>query len=102
MADLQEEFQDQFNDVVSRLKSQNFFQSDWDIAAFAVFFIFIGQLQSWLSCFNIIYICVYMYHGKLGAHELPPSSRENIHHMNRASAMLVLFWFVQFMHSHWN
>jgi hypothetical protein len=42
MANLQEEFQDQFNDVVSRLESHQFFQSDWDIASFAVFFIFIG------------------------------------------------------------
>ena len=63
MADLQEEFQDQFNDVVSRLKSQNFFQSDWDIAAFAVFFIFIGQLQSCLVTVllqHYIYLCVYV------------------------------------------
>ncbi|KAJ3600566.1 hypothetical protein NHX12_031547 [Muraenolepis orangiensis] len=41
-ADLQDEFQEQFDDVVSRLQSMQFFQSDWDIAAFAVFFIFIG------------------------------------------------------------
>lgn len=41
--DLKQEFQDQFNDVVSRLQSQQFFQSDWDIASFAVFFIFIGE-----------------------------------------------------------
>ncbi|CAL8271933.1 unnamed protein product [Lota lota] len=43
-ANLQEEFKDQLNDVVSRLQSKNFFQSDWDIAAFAVFFIFIGMV----------------------------------------------------------
>ena len=42
MADLQEEFQEQFSDVLSRLTSHHFFQSDWDVAAFAVFFIFIG------------------------------------------------------------
>uniref|UniRef100_A0A8C5A2V6 Uncharacterized protein n=1 Tax=Gadus morhua TaxID=8049 RepID=A0A8C5A2V6_GADMO len=47
MANLQEEFQDQFNDVVSRLESHQFFQSDWDIASFAVFFIFI-----------VIHLCV--------------------------------------------
>ncbi|CAL8317263.1 unnamed protein product [Arctogadus glacialis] len=44
MADIPEEFQDQFNDVVSRLESHHFFQSDWDIASFAVFFIFIGMV----------------------------------------------------------
>ncbi|XP_040919459.1 small integral membrane protein 22 [Toxotes jaculatrix] len=39
---IQQEFEDQFNDVVSRLQSKQLFQSDWDIASFAVFFIFIG------------------------------------------------------------
>uniref|UniRef100_A0A673BBI9 Uncharacterized protein n=1 Tax=Sphaeramia orbicularis TaxID=375764 RepID=A0A673BBI9_9TELE len=44
MADsnLQQEFEDQFNDVVSRLQSKQLFQSDWDIASFAIFFIFIA------------------------------------------------------------
>uniref|UniRef100_A0A3Q3ES06 Small integral membrane protein 22 n=1 Tax=Labrus bergylta TaxID=56723 RepID=A0A3Q3ES06_9LABR len=36
--------EDQFQDVVSRLQSKEFFQSDWDIASFAVFFIFIGMV----------------------------------------------------------
>uniref|UniRef100_A0A674ARU3 Uncharacterized protein n=1 Tax=Salmo trutta TaxID=8032 RepID=A0A674ARU3_SALTR len=40
---LQDEFKDQFTDVVSRLQSKQLFQSDWDIASFAVFFIFIGR-----------------------------------------------------------
>lgn len=40
---VQQQFEDQFNDVVSRLQSKQFFQSDWDIASFAVFFIFIGE-----------------------------------------------------------
>lgn len=40
---VQQQFEDQFNDVVSRLQSKQFFQSDWDIASFAVFFIFIGK-----------------------------------------------------------
>uniref|UniRef100_A0A8C7SPP9 Uncharacterized protein n=1 Tax=Oncorhynchus mykiss TaxID=8022 RepID=A0A8C7SPP9_ONCMY len=35
---------DQFTDVVSRLQSKQLFQSDWDIASFAVFFIFIDLL----------------------------------------------------------
>lgn len=39
-----QEFQAQFEDVVSRLQSKNLFQTDWDIAAFAVFFIFIGMV----------------------------------------------------------
>ncbi|XP_051243027.1 small integral membrane protein 22 [Dicentrarchus labrax] len=42
--DLKQEFEDQFNDVVSRLHSKQLFQSDWDIASFAVFFIFIGMI----------------------------------------------------------
>lgn len=40
---VKQQFEDQFNDVVSRLQSKQFFQSDWDIASFAVFFIFIGE-----------------------------------------------------------
>ncbi|KAM4717739.1 small integral membrane protein 22 [Anableps anableps] len=39
---LHQDFEDQFNDVVSRLQSKQMFQSDWDIASFGVFFIFIG------------------------------------------------------------
>ncbi|KAG7219357.1 hypothetical protein INR49_019099 [Caranx melampygus] len=42
--DIQQELEDQFNDVVSRLQSKQFFQSDWDIASFAIFFIFIGMV----------------------------------------------------------
>lgn len=41
--DLAEDFQNQFNDVVSRFQTKQFFQSDWDIVSFAVFFIFIGE-----------------------------------------------------------
>ncbi|KAF6732794.1 Small integral membrane protein 22 [Oryzias melastigma] len=41
---LQQDFQDQLNDVVGRFQSKNFFQSDLDIAFFAVFFIFIGMI----------------------------------------------------------
>lgn len=40
---LAEDFQNQFNDVVSRFQTKQFFQSDWDIVSFAVFFIFIGE-----------------------------------------------------------
>ena len=32
-----------FNDVVSRLTSKQFFQSEWDIISFAVFFAFFGE-----------------------------------------------------------
>lgn len=42
-ADLAQELEDQFHDVVSRLESKQLFQSDWDIASFAMFFIFIGK-----------------------------------------------------------
>ncbi|XP_066545723.1 small integral membrane protein 22 [Amia ocellicauda] len=42
--DIQSELQSQFNDVVSRLQSKQMFQSDWDIASFAIFFIFIGTV----------------------------------------------------------
>ncbi|KAJ8250949.1 hypothetical protein GJAV_G00215190 [Gymnothorax javanicus] len=39
-----EEINNQLLDVMTRLKSKNLFQSDWDIAAFAIFFIFIGMV----------------------------------------------------------
>ncbi|KAJ8374151.1 hypothetical protein SKAU_G00047310 [Synaphobranchus kaupii] len=41
---IEEELKDQLQDVLSRLQSKNFFQSDWDIASFAIFFIFIGMV----------------------------------------------------------
>ncbi|XP_062264607.1 small integral membrane protein 22 [Platichthys flesus] len=41
---IEKELEAQFNDVVSRLQSKQLFQSDWDIASFAVFFIFIGMI----------------------------------------------------------
>ncbi|KTF79496.1 hypothetical protein cypCar_00005901 [Cyprinus carpio] len=42
---IQQDFENQFNDVVSRLQSKKMFQSDWDIASFAVFFIFIASVS---------------------------------------------------------
>ncbi|TNM97565.1 small integral membrane protein 22 [Takifugu flavidus] len=42
--DLAEDFQNQFNDVVSRFQSKEFFQSDWDIVSLSVLFIFIGVI----------------------------------------------------------
>ncbi|KAL0993564.1 hypothetical protein UPYG_G00109820 [Umbra pygmaea] len=41
---VQQQFNDQFVDVLSRLESKQLFQTNWDIAAFAVFFIFIGMV----------------------------------------------------------
>lgn len=41
--DLAEDFQNQFNDVVSRFQSKEFFQSDWDIVSLSVLFIFVGE-----------------------------------------------------------
>ncbi|KAG7459958.1 hypothetical protein MATL_G00216130 [Megalops atlanticus] len=41
---IQQELQTQFSDVLTRLESKQLFQSDWDIASFAVFFIFIGMV----------------------------------------------------------
>lgn len=41
--DLAQDFQNQFKDVVSRFQSKQFFQSDWDVVSFAIFFIFIGE-----------------------------------------------------------
>uniref|UniRef100_A0A8D2JAA3 Uncharacterized protein n=1 Tax=Varanus komodoensis TaxID=61221 RepID=A0A8D2JAA3_VARKO len=35
---------DQINDALSRLESKEMFQTPWDIAAFAIFFTFIGKL----------------------------------------------------------
>uniref|UniRef100_UPI00398E64FB small integral membrane protein 22 n=1 Tax=Pristiophorus japonicus TaxID=55135 RepID=UPI00398E64FB len=42
--DLGTQIEVQFNDVVRRLQSKQLFQSDWDIATFAIFFIFIGAV----------------------------------------------------------
>ncbi|KAJ6659755.1 hypothetical protein lerEdw1_018471, partial [Lerista edwardsae] len=42
--DLGQELSDQAKDVLSRLKSNQLFQSDWDIAAFAIFCAFIGVI----------------------------------------------------------
>ncbi|KAK1165038.1 small integral membrane protein 22 [Acipenser oxyrinchus oxyrinchus] len=42
--DLGGQIQTQFQDVVSRLSSKQFFQSDWDIASCAIFFIFVGTV----------------------------------------------------------
>ncbi|XP_074866862.1 small integral membrane protein 22 [Carettochelys insculpta] len=41
---LGEEISDQISDALSRLATKQMFQSDWDIAAFAIFFIFIGTV----------------------------------------------------------
>ena len=46
---IQEEFKEQYDDVVSRLQSKHFFQSDWDTASFAMFFIFIGEFTTAMS-----------------------------------------------------
>ncbi|XP_013881037.1 small integral membrane protein 22 isoform X1 [Austrofundulus limnaeus] len=40
----QQQFEEQFTDVVSRLQSKQLFQSDWDIAAFVLFFTFFGTV----------------------------------------------------------
>ncbi|XP_030067990.1 small integral membrane protein 22 [Microcaecilia unicolor] len=36
------DIESQINDALSRLASKQMFQSDWDIAAFVIFFTFIG------------------------------------------------------------
>ncbi|KAJ8386161.1 hypothetical protein AAFF_G00175850, partial [Aldrovandia affinis] len=41
---IEEELENQFQDVLTRLQSKELFQSDWDIASFAVFFIFVGMV----------------------------------------------------------
>ncbi|KAK7938830.1 hypothetical protein WMY93_002156 [Mugilogobius chulae] len=41
---LGDDLKEQFNDVLSRFQTKEFFQSDWDKASFAVFFIFIGMV----------------------------------------------------------
>ncbi|XP_061557220.1 small integral membrane protein 22 [Phycodurus eques] len=38
----QEDFESQFNDVISRLQSKEFFQSEWDIGFAVVFLVFTG------------------------------------------------------------
>ncbi|CAH2307893.1 Hypothetical predicted protein [Pelobates cultripes] len=41
---IQQQFQDQWNDVLGKIASKQIFQSDWDIAAFVIFFTFIGLI----------------------------------------------------------
>lgn len=43
-ANIGQQLQNQWNDILGRITSKQFFQSDWDIAAFAVFFTFIGLI----------------------------------------------------------
>ncbi|XP_068099589.1 small integral membrane protein 22 [Hyperolius riggenbachi] len=43
-ASINQQLQDQWNDLYGRLTSKQFFQSDWDIAAFSIFFAFIGLI----------------------------------------------------------
>ncbi|KAK9535856.1 hypothetical protein VZT92_008211 [Zoarces viviparus] len=52
--DLQQELEDPFSHVLSRLQS---FQSDWDIVSFAVFFIFIGMVLLLLTLVLIRCCC---------------------------------------------
>ncbi|KAM4024606.1 small integral membrane protein 22 [Anomaloglossus baeobatrachus] len=39
-----QQLEDQWNDVLGRLATKQMFQSNWDIAAFAIFFVFIGLI----------------------------------------------------------
>ncbi|CAJ0954732.1 unnamed protein product [Ranitomeya imitator] len=39
-----QQLENQWNDVLGRLATKQLFQSDWDIAAFAIFFTFIGLI----------------------------------------------------------
>ncbi|XP_075422295.1 small integral membrane protein 22 [Ascaphus truei] len=43
-SDLGTQLKDQWNDVLGRLATKQMFQSNWDIAAFVVFFTFIGLI----------------------------------------------------------
>ncbi|XP_074136540.1 small integral membrane protein 22 [Sminthopsis crassicaudata] len=42
--DVESELQETVQELLGRLKSHNLFQSEWDIAAFAVFFTFVGTV----------------------------------------------------------
>ncbi|XP_057716650.1 small integral membrane protein 22 isoform X2 [Corythoichthys intestinalis] len=39
-----EDFESQFNDVISRLESRQLFQSEWDIAFAVIFLVFFGLI----------------------------------------------------------
>ncbi|XP_077389992.1 small integral membrane protein 22 isoform X2 [Festucalex cinctus] len=41
---IQEDFETQFNDVISRLQSKQLFQSEWDIGFVVIFLVFIGLI----------------------------------------------------------
>ncbi|XP_054850811.1 small integral membrane protein 22 [Eublepharis macularius] len=55
--DFGQELSNQINDALSRLASKEMFQSDWDIAAFAIFFIFIGAVLSLVLLVLIRCLC---------------------------------------------
>ncbi|XP_015274906.1 PREDICTED: small integral membrane protein 22 [Gekko japonicus] len=42
--DFGQQLSDQINDALERLATKEMFQTDWDIAAFAIFFTFIGAV----------------------------------------------------------
>ncbi|KAM9304914.1 small integral membrane protein 22 [Gastrophryne carolinensis] len=41
---IEQQLQEQWNDALGRLRNKHWFQSDWDIASFAIFFAFIGLI----------------------------------------------------------
>ncbi|XP_018414095.1 PREDICTED: small integral membrane protein 22 [Nanorana parkeri] len=54
-ASIEDQLKDQWNDVLGRISSKQFFQSDWDIAAFVIFFAFIGLIL--LLCVLVLIRC---------------------------------------------
>ncbi|XP_044834734.1 small integral membrane protein 22 [Mauremys mutica] len=74
---LGEEFNNQFNDVLSRLATKQMFQSDWDIAAFAIFFIFIGTVLL-MVLLALIHCCCCCCCDSQGSHKKVPRKKVGI------------------------
>ncbi|CAM5086984.1 small integral membrane protein 22 [Chelonia mydas] len=74
---LGEEFSNQINDVLSRLATKQMFQSDWDIAAFAIFFIFIGTVLL-MVLLALIHCCCCCDCDSRGSHKKVPRKKVGI------------------------
>ncbi|XP_030432963.1 small integral membrane protein 22 [Gopherus evgoodei] len=74
---LGEEFSNQINDVLSRLATNQMFQSDWDIAAFAIFFIFIGTVLL-MVLLALIHCCCCCCCDTRGSHKKVPRKKVGI------------------------
>ncbi|XP_051877920.1 small integral membrane protein 22 [Pristis pectinata] len=69
--DVGSQIEAQFYDAVRRLQSKQLFQSTWDIATFAIFFIFIGAVL-----FLVLLVVVRIFWGCCCSSSKKPSKRK--------------------------